>query len=129
MGYSQHLKLSDDLKALCPTLFSESGAIVVSECTYPQPFGNAWVQLRIDNLFFQFVSDRDLPRVDVFLSKRGWYYLWAFVSQRDDEIGFPHLFASEIQSQFPVPQSWPEWCDFLSQHYASVKKRLESGSL
>ena len=124
MGYSQNCKLSDELRAQCPALFSESGAMIVSECTYPQPFGNAWVQVRIDSLFFQFVWDRDQSRVDLFLNMTGdWHYLHHFITQPESVVFVPQLFA-QTDSGVPVPQTWSEWCDFLSYYLVYIKAKI-----
>lgn len=126
MGYSENLKLSDDLRSQCPTLFSELGTVIISECRYPDPFGNAWIQLRIDSLFFLFVWERNFPEVRVFLNQIGdWYNLNLFVAQPESMVFVPQLFA-RADVAIPVPQTWPECCDFLSYYLMYIKAKISN---
>ena len=106
MGYSSDHKLSDDIVRLCPALFSQGTATIIEECEYPQPFGNAWVIVRINAVLFRFVWDRATPIVQVKLAAQGpWEWLDAVVAR---VAGPPDT----------SPADWSDWWGVVKQQIA-----------
>jgi hypothetical protein len=104
MGYSAKHKLSNEIRLKCSALFTEQQASLDEECSYPQPFGNAWIILRVVQILLRFVWDRGVPMVEIQYSGQdgGWHNL-------DDKI--THLSGRDTTV---VPLTWERWCDLFS---------------
>lgn len=72
MTYTEKHKLSDDLRVKIPDLFSIVGAVVQEECSYPQPFGNAWVIVKAGNVLLRFVWDRGFGQSNTSMRTNMW---------------------------------------------------------
>src|SRR5258708_5885567 len=103
MIYTSDHKLSDDIIRLCPELFSQGTATIIEESPYPQPFGNAWVIVKINAVLFRFVWDRATPIVQVKFAEQGsWEWLDAVVAR---VTGPPDT----------SPADWSDWCALIKQ--------------
>jgi hypothetical protein len=112
MSYSARHKLSDEIQLKCAALFSLPDARIEEECSYPQPFGNAWVVVKIQNLRLRFIWDRNMPYLEVTNTERdgGGYAL----DQRVIDL--------TGHDTTVVPLTWEEWSDLFMANYELLKQ-------
>jgi hypothetical protein len=105
MTYGLDRKLSNEISDQCRALFSKYQAEVVDESPYPQPFGNAWVVVRVQDILLRFVSDRGTPIVEIKSAKSKGQWQWL-----DGVIGAMS------------PSNWADWCDLFITNYARLER-------
>lgn len=108
MVYTETHKLSDELQTRIPDLFSMFGAVVQEECSYPQPFGNAWVIVKARDVLLRFVWDRGLPRVEYQNVQQhgGWRDVTDVIYERTGrEVG---------------ASLWEQWCDLVKANFDTL---------
>ena len=105
MTYGPERKLSNEISDQCQALFAKYQAKIVDESPYPQPFGNAWVVVRVRDVLLRFVSDRGVPTVEIksAVGPGAWQWLDAAVGAMS-------------------PSSWADWCDLFVTNYARLEK-------
>src|SRR6266481_6541802 len=98
--YGKDHRLSDDIAQQCQSLFVEYQAEVVDESPYPQPFGNAWVIVRVRDFLLRFSWDRGSTTVEIksAQSKGTWEWLDALIGAM-------------------APSVWTDWCDLFITNY------------
>jgi hypothetical protein len=109
MIYTEKLKLSDELRIRIPDLFSIVGAVIQAECSYPQPFGNAWLVVKTGNVLLRFVWDRGFASVQYqhVHQQGGWREVHGLLSERTGgEVG---------------AYSWEQWCDLVKANFDVLK--------
>jgi len=111
MGYTKNHRLSDDLREKLADFFANTRAVVEEECSYPQPFGNAWTVVRAENLLFRFVWDRGEPFVEVrHPADAAWRAL-------DQEI----IRLTGRDTPF-VPLTWEQWSQLLMMNHKLLQE-------
>ena len=109
MGYSEQHKLSDELRKRTPDLFNIVGAVVQEECSYPQPFGNAWVIVKAGNVLLRFVWDRGFASAECqhVNKQRGWRDVDRVIGERT--------------GRESSASSWEQWCDLVKANFVVLE--------
>jgi hypothetical protein len=105
MTYGPEHKLSNEISDQCQALFVKYQAKIVKESPYPQPFGNAWVVVRVRDIMLRFMCDRGAPIVEIKSVKGLGEWQWL-----DSAIGGM------------APSNWADWCDLFIANYARLEK-------
>jgi hypothetical protein len=105
MTYGLNCKLSNEISDRCQALFAEFQAEIVDESPYPQPFGNAWMVVRVRDILLRFVWDRGTSIVEIksAKSKGSWQWLDAVLGTMS-------------------PSDWSDWCDLFITNHARLEK-------
>jgi len=112
MSYSAKHKLSDEIRLKCAALFTLPEARIEEECSYPQPFGNAWVVVKIKNIQLRFIWDRSVPLVDITNMER-------------DGGGYPldqKVIDITGHDTAVVPLTWEQWCELFIANYEVLRQ-------